>query len=341
MKRKAPEGYATRETLATYTQLASLPSMHSTKPPGVTALDVSSSGALLLTGGADKQVQVYDRAAERTVATLKGHTKRIMRVVFSPAQEGETGAPAYAVSASEDNSLRVWACADVAAETPAYALKHVLKGYKADVTGLDIHPSGALLGSASRDGTWALHDLASGERLLVVDAPTGEADDEAAGGYAYESFAFHPDGQLAATGTAEGVVRVWDILAVQKVSTFRGLAGAASALAFAENGYQLAVGGRASGSVQVWDLRKLAVAATLEGAEGGSVTALRFDATATFLAAVGTDVRVWGNKTWAQLLLHEGNSAELTGVAWDARDASLVVSSLDRTVRTLGAPKAE
>jgi pre-mRNA-processing factor 19 len=136
-------------------------------------------------------------------------------------------------------------------------------------------------------------------------------------------------------------VRVWDILAVQKVSTFRGLAGAASALAFAENGYQLAVGGRASGSVQVWDLRKLAVAATLEGAEGGSVTALRFDATATFLAAVGTDVRVWGNKTWAQLLLHEGNSAELTGVAWDARDASLVVSSLDRTVRTLGAPKAE
>ncbi len=41
------------------------------------------------------------------------------------------------------------------------------------------------------------------------------------------------------------------------------------------------------------------------------------------------------NKSWAQLARLEG-TANLTGLDWDHRDGSIVVSSLDRTVRTFG-----
>ncbi|PWN44479.1 putative PRP19-non-snRNP spliceosome component required for DNA [Ceraceosorus guamensis] len=354
MKRKAPAGYASAADVREFKTTASLPSMHSTKPPGVTSLDVSSSGNLLLTGGADKQVQVYDRASGRQIATLKGHTKKITRVVFSKppldagiadvgTEAGEAPPPSFAVSASEDKSIRVWKLgASEGDPAPEYALSHVIKGYKAEVTGLDIHPSGALIGTCSKDGLWALHDPTTGERLLAVDAPSNETPEEAAGGYEYESFAFHPDGQLAATGTAGGVVRIWDVSAIQKVSTFRDHSASAgvTALGFSENGYYLAAGGKGSGEVKIWDLRKLSVAGTIDASESskgeaGSVLALAFDPTASFLAVVGTDAKIYANKTWQLLAADDGNTAECTDCAWDPRDGSLVVSSLDRTVRIL------
>lgn len=212
------------------------------------------------------------------------------------------------------------------------------------MTGLDVHPSGLLIGSASRDGTWSLHELATGTLLLSVDAPTDEAPDEAEGGYAYESFAWHPDGQLAATGTSGGAIRVWDVKAVQKVSSFKGHAGSGvAALGFSENGYYLAAASRGSGEVKIWDLRKLSVAGTISTSteEGASISAVAFDHSAQMLAVVGTDVRVYANKSWTQLFVDDANTAECTGVAWDRRDGSLVVSSLDRTVRTLGTAKTE
>ncbi|CEH17939.1 mRNA splicing factor [Ceraceosorus bombacis] len=354
MKRKAPAGYASAADVREFKTTTSLPSMHSTKPPGVTSLDVSSSGNLLLTGGADKQVQVYDRASGRQIATLKGHTKKITRVVFSKppldasiadvgTEAGEAPPPSFAVSASEDKSIRVWKLgANEGDAAPEYALSHVIKGYKAEVTGLDIHPSGALIGTCSKDGLWALHDPTTGERLLAVDAPSNETAEEAAGGYAYESFAFHPDGQLAATGTAGGVVRIWDVSAIQKVSTFRDHSASAgvTALGFSENGYYLAAGGKGSGEVKIWDLRKLSVAGTINASESskgeaGNVLALAFDPTASFLAVVGTDAKIYANKTWQLLAADDGNTAECTDCAWDPRDGSLVVSSLDRTVRIL------
>lgn len=50
-KRKPAEGYATPADLKTYTQSATVPSMHGTKPPGISALDLAKDGEVLVTGG--------------------------------------------------------------------------------------------------------------------------------------------------------------------------------------------------------------------------------------------------------------------------------------------------
>ncbi|KAE8210157.1 hypothetical protein CF319_g9435, partial [Tilletia indica] len=62
-KRKAPDGYTTAADLQqSFEQSVSIPSMHSTKPPGIAALDLSpATSELALTGGNDKVVQVYNR----------------------------------------------------------------------------------------------------------------------------------------------------------------------------------------------------------------------------------------------------------------------------------------
>ena len=347
-KRKAPEGYASGTELASFVEKETVPSMHSAKPAGVACLDVSANGNILVTGGNDKHVQVYDRTAQKILATLKGHTKKVTRVVVSGVSDAPIGAdaasgdelPSHVLSASEDKSIKVWTPSDATGKNAqAYALAMSLTTHKAEVTGLDLHPSGEFIGSASRDGTWALHSLSDGTSLLVVDAPAAgsESEEEARGGYAYESFAFHPDGQLAATGTADGTIRIWDVKQGQKVTTFRqGLSGKVSSLHFSENGYYLAASGEGE-SVEVWDLRKLNVAGTIDVTGAGPIRAVRFDPSIQFLAVAGKSVRVFANKSWNLLYSFDGEGSQLTDARWDHRNGNLLVSGQDRTVRTLGA----
>ncbi|CAD6893457.1 unnamed protein product [Tilletia controversa] len=362
-KRKAPEGYTTAADLQqTFEQIISIPSMHSTKPPGITSLDLSpATSELALTGGNDKVVQIYNRQSGKVSSTLKGHTKKINAVAWThngeiklgeaaaPA-EGEDFNPAHAVSGSEDGSVRVWAHKG----DGTYALSHTLVvspasgKTKSPVVGVAVHPCGTIVGAATRDGHWALFDMLSGDLLLRVGAPEAgsEPEDEAEGGYEYASFAFHPDGGLLAAGTRGGVVRVWNVSSGTKASTFRTqLSGELHSLSFSENGYYLAVAAASSADVEVWDLRKVTMAASIAHPAGsslgpGAIQAVAFDPSAQFLAVVGPDVRVYANKSWALLASWEENAAEVTSVRWDLRDGSLVVGGLDRTLRVLGTKKA-
>ncbi|KAK0544036.1 hypothetical protein OC846_001369 [Tilletia horrida] len=362
-KRKAPEGYLTSADLqSSFAELVSVPSMHSTKPPGISALDLAPvQTKLALTGGNDKVVQVYDRASGKVNAALKGHTKKVAAVAWTHdgeiklgAEGAETAAiPLHAVSASEDGTVKVWT-RQGDGDDAKYSLSHTLAvsaatanaKTKSPVVGVAVHPCGSIVGAASRDGHWALFDLNSGETLLQVGppAPDSEPEDEAEGGYEYASFAFHPDGGLLAAGTHGGVVRVWNVSSGTKASTFRtDLAGGLHSLSFSENGYYLAVAGSASAEVEVWDLRKVTKAASIAHSSGSNgvsaIQAVAFDPSAQFLAAVGPDVRVYANKSWGLLGTWEDNAAEITCVKWDARDGSLVVGGLDRTLRVLGVKK--
>lgn len=347
MKRKAvPEGYATAADFDALTQKRSTASLHSTRPPGVTALSLSANGKLALTGGNDKQVQVHNRAQDKVVSVLKGHTKKILRVAFS-ASDILTGAdadqipsPAYAVSSSEDQTVRIWKLDEGSEDS--YSLAHTLKGFKSEPAGLSIHPSGDFVVSAFRDGHWRLHDLSTGEQLLEVAAPAEEVE----GGYSYESAQFHPDGTLLALGTSGGAVCIWDVKAVSMVETLRGHNGPISTLDFSENGYYLAVAAsNTSGptEVKVWDLRKIAVAGVIslpdEYTSAGPVRAVRFDPSANFLAVAGNDLRVYANKTWKELKVYEeGLAGEITGVQWDARNGDILTVGADRTMRVFGKP---
>jgi WD40 repeat protein len=67
----------------------------------VLAADMSPDEKLLVTGGADKALNLWDVSSGRLLGHLQGHTSDVESVMFAPNGR-------MVVSASEDRSVRIW-----------------------------------------------------------------------------------------------------------------------------------------------------------------------------------------------------------------------------------------
>ncbi|GAA5852372.1 hypothetical protein JCM8547_006758 [Rhodosporidiobolus lusitaniae] len=336
-KRKPSPESATPEVVKTFTQTSTVPSLHTTKPPGVSALDLAKDGEVLVTGGLDKDVIVFSRSTNKNIAKLKGHAKKVTSVVSSTTLTSDN-VPSFLVSASVDKTIRVWT-PNGSKQVYGNAATLPLQG---EVTGLALHPSNTLVAASSTDGTWAIVDVADADKAAVI--LTGSLPDGASS--ALTSVAFHPDGGLFAVGTADSSIYIFDILSAKCAGTLSSPSPSDSpspvvSLSFSENGYILASASSGSPQVYIWDLRKLAVSHTIVLSEdAASVSAVAFDYSNQFLAVVGSDARVYQFKTWELLVRSDENQAELTAVKWGKDAREVVVVGLDRTARVLAALEA-
>ncbi|KAF1568949.1 UNVERIFIED_CONTAM: Pre-mRNA-processing factor 19, partial [Eudyptes robustus] len=133
-----PEELVKPEELSKYRQVASHVGLHSASIPGILALDLCPSDTnKILTGGADKNVIVFDKSSEQILATLKGHSKKVTSVVFHPSQD-------LVFSASPDATIRIWS-------VPNASCVQVVRAHEGSVTGLSLHATGDYLLSSSDD----------------------------------------------------------------------------------------------------------------------------------------------------------------------------------------------
>lgn len=193
-KRPTPPGLASRDEIAGYENVATQSGLHSASQPGLTCLDIHHDQTKILTGGVDKTAAIFDLESGTRVAQFK-HTKRVNAVKFHQDRN-------VAVTAGDDG-VRVHSSlgADIQSQQ--------LSVHKADVSGIDIHPTGALLISASRDGSWALHDFASLQCLTQVRAESS-----------LECVQFHPDGLIIGAGSVDQTVRIYDLKTQKAIATF-------------------------------------------------------------------------------------------------------------------------
>ena len=321
-KRKPAPGYATAESLKSYVQINHVPSLHATKPAGISALDVASDGTVVVTGGPDKVVQIFDLATSKVLGTLKGHTKPITQVAFRESDDGR-----LVISSGADKTVRVWG-----EEDGKWSAKANMTGHKGEVTGLAVHPSGSYVAAGSLDSTWNLYDLAIGKSVMSYTPIDGVE-----GSFAYSSFAVHPDGVLHGGGTNEGSIRVWDARQSKSLAaTLSSHSSDVTSLDFSENGYYLATSSSTDPTVNIFDLRKLAILDSWKLPAENTVSEVRFDPSAQFLSVTGTDLRVYANKSWDEILKFDDNAGLLTGARFGKLGSEIVLSGMDRTLRVLG-----
>jgi class 3 adenylate cyclase/WD40 repeat protein len=102
-----------------------------------------------------------------------------------------------------------------------------------------------------------------------------------------------PDGRFVAGGSADGVVRIWDVAARRVVRSLAGDSGVVRAVAFSSNGRLLASAGD-DATARVWDWRRGVALLVLHG-HRGPISTVRFTPDGGGVITTGHDgtTRVW------------------------------------------------
>ena len=145
---------------------------------------VSADGRHALTASFDNSVGHWTLGGE-DVTWLEGHAAAVKTAIFLPDNRAASG--------GDDFAITIWDLETGEGKR--------LEGHKGQVAGLAVSPDGALLASASWDGSVGLWSLPKGENLIMM---TGH-------GAVVNDVAFSADGVLLYSASADGTIRVWDV----------------------------------------------------------------------------------------------------------------------------------
>jgi len=289
-------------------------SLHTASKPGIRCLDLHPKQQnLVLTGGNDNHAVLFDRDTKKVADTLRSHSGKVTDVAFHPSSD-------VLLTSSLDSSVVIWR-----KEGAKFKPAHKLAKHTDAVNALSLHPSGDYFVTASSDKSYGFFDIESG---LFRDQVKHEG--------AFSNIQFHPDGVLLATAAGKKV-QIFDAGKRQIAAKFEGHDADITSVAFSENGYYLATAD-AAGVVHLRDLRKLKTFHTIKSDDISVVKTLSFDASGSFLAVGGNDLRVYSSKGWGELAVFDSHKDVVNAVKF-GQNASFLVSGggpKDRQLKFFG-----
>ncbi|KAL1966087.1 hypothetical protein VTN77DRAFT_4835 [Rasamsonia byssochlamydoides] len=254
---------------------------------------------ILVSGGCDREVRVWNMATGACLHLLRGHTSTVRCLKMADQNT--------AISGSRDTTLRIW-------DLSTGMCRSVLVGHQASVRCLAIH--GDLVVSGSYDTTARIWSISEGRCLRTLS------------GHFSQIYAIAFDGKRIATGSLDTSVRIWDPQTGQCHAILQGHTSLVGQLQM--RGDTLVTGG-SDGSVRVWSLTRMAPIHRL-AAHDNSVTSLQFDSTRIVSGGSDGRVKVWSLKT-GQLLRELSTPAEAVWrVAFEEEKAVIMASRSGRTV---------
>ncbi|ODA81576.1 hypothetical protein RJ55_00076 [Drechmeria coniospora] len=219
---------------------------------------------VLVSGGCDRDVRVWDLKTGACLHTLRGHTSTVRCLKMADANT--------AISGSRDTYLRIW-------DIRAGVCKNVLMGHQSSVRCLEI--KGDIVVSGSYDTFARVWSISEGRCLQTLQ------------GHFSQIYAIAFDGKRVVTGSLDTNVRVWDPLSGECLAILQGHTSLVGQLQM--RGDTLVTGG-SDGSVRVWSLEKMCPIHRL-AAHDNSVTSLQFDDARVVSGGSDGRVKIWDLKT--------------------------------------------
>ncbi|QSJ19342.1 caspase family protein [Nostoc sp. UHCC 0702] len=320
---------------------------------------------LLISGGDDHTIKIWDITTQKRQKIIQGYTNRIWSVAFSPCGK-------KLVSGCEDHRVRIW---DVENKQ---CIQQLLK-HTDWVWSVVFSPDGQMIASASEDNTirlwhlrnekWEHHTvLRKHTQTIRVVAFSPDSKKLVSGGNDYQvilwdltkrryqdstqptyphkilgeskdqhnhrilSLAFSPDGKLVASSSRDKTIRLWN-LETNEVPILGGHDNQVHAIAFSPDGDTLVSGGF-DHKVKLWNIKKRECIRTLEGHED-RILCVAFHPEGSIFASSGHDkkIRLWSKTTKECIRSLEGHTGAIESISFSPQGGSLVSSSQDQTIR--------
>ncbi len=152
--------------------------------------------------------------------------------------------------------------------------------------------------------------------------------------YQYNNpISFSPDGTILATGTYDGMVRLWDIETGRNIGNLIGKPSRSwvRCVAFSPDGRTIASRGSET-IIRLWDVETQTVFATLE--EHKRVNALKFSPNGEMLAVGASNrIKLWDMVTRQNVAILEGHTERIYSVAFSPDGKMIVSGSEDKTIK--------
>lgn len=249
-------------------------------------------GDILISGGCDKDVRVWDLAKFQCTQILHGHqsTVRCLKIVSDR----------IAVSGARDNTVRVWDIVDG-------TCKYVLDDHESSVRCLEA--VGDICVSGSYDFTAKVWNINTGQLLHTLR------------GHESQIYSLAFDGKRIVTGSLDMTARVWDPVSGQCLAILRGHT---SLVGHVQMLNDTLVSGGSDGTLRVWDLNTFACLQRI-AAHDNSVTTLQFDNERIVSGGSDGNVEVWELKTGRHIRTLSGPFSAVWCIAF--RDDMLMIAA--------------